>query len=463
MNASDMIRNRTSSPVAIQDKPRAHPDRTHPLAHSAESLLDHMQRLRALESADTAAAGPESNAACQWVVDLTNYVVRSAYVGIARVHETTQALTPIAATGSARVDGERWWANLQRALFTRSTEPTTDGQLAQEPFVLHLSSPRTAPARRSQGGRPVCVVPIGVSEELTAIFVVEPRNCSPVLPTDTMTLIRALASVAATTLQAQAQPRTQTMEKTRALREALDAMDGALGLASHELKTPLTTIVICLQLVRSKVESLAQLAPGSVASGKAATRIQDLLALASRQAEILDRITTDLVDASRIRTAKMALHPMPCDLGQIVRESVEGQRVRSPRHIIHLEVPDRRIPVSADPDRVAQVVANFLANALKYSSREQPVEVRVEALKTRTRVSVRDYGPGLEKSELKRVWERFYRVSGVPAHSATGSGLGLGLYIGREIIRGHGGRVGVTSRPGHGATFWFTLPLALSR
>src|SRR5262249_30218879 len=108
----------------------------------------------------------------------------------------------------------------------------------------------------------------------------------------------------------------------------------------------------------------------------------------------------------------------------------------------------------------AQVVANFLGNALKYSPKTEPVEVVLEVLKTKARVSVRDYGPGLEKSELRRIWRRFYRVGGVPVHNSTGSGLGLGLYIAGEIMRGHGGKFGVESAPGHGSTFWFTLPFA---
>jgi signal transduction histidine kinase len=116
--------------------------------------------------------------------------------------------------------------------------------------------------------------------------------------------------------------------------------------------------------------------------------------------------------------------------------------------------------VSADPDRIAQVLTNFIGNALKYSAKEAPVEVSVKVLKRSARVSVRDSGPGLEPSEIKRVWQRFYQVSGVPTNSAAGSGLGLGLYIGREIVREHGGKVGVTSVLGRGATFWFTLPLA---
>ena len=77
-------------------------------------------------------------------------------------------------------------------------------------------------------------------------------------------------------------------------------------------------------------------------------------------------------------------------------------------------------------------------------------------------MSVRDFGPGLEPAELKRVWEPFYQVGGASAQTATGAGLGFGLYIAREVIRGHGGRVGVTSKRTEGAMVWFTMPLVRS-
>lgn len=254
----------------------------------------------------------------------------------------------------------------------------------------------------------------------------------------------------------------QSQQSTQALREAVDEMDCALRLVSHELKSPLATVLGCLQLIGSNAERLASLPPTSPQAGKTFTKIHDLLALATRQIEIEDRLATDLIDASRIRTAQHALLPRLCDLGQLAMEAVAAQRIVFPRRNIHLYLPGHTIPVAADPNRITQVVANFLANALKYSPSGLPVTVRVVVRRTSARVSVQDLGPGLEKGERNRVWERFYRVHDTPMQCATGAGLGLGLYIAREIIRRHGGRVGLTSKPAHGATFWFTLPLVHS-
>ena len=239
----------------------------------------------------------------------------------------------------------------------------------------------------------------------------------------------------------------------------LDEIDRALSLASHELKSPLSTILASLQLIETKVERVASLPPNTPEFGKTVARIQELLALAERQVELEDRLATDLVDACRTRSAQLTLAPQLCELGQVVEDAVAAQRVAFPRRIIYLALPEQYAPVYADPTRIAQVVTNYLTNALKYSPADRPVTVQVAVRSASVRVSVCDLGPGLASAELKRIWERFYRVRGVEAHAATGAGLGLGLYIAREIVQLHGGRVGVTSKLAHGATFWFTLPL----
>jgi signal transduction histidine kinase len=134
--------------------------------------------------------------------------------------------------------------------------------------------------------------------------------------------------------------------------------------------------------------------------------------------------------------------------------------------------------VEADATRVAQVIANYLSNALKYSEVDRPVEVTVDVSRaaggdaadrapgpgesTVARVAVRDAGPGLPEEEPARIWEPFHRAPGVTAQGSTaiGNSLGLGLHICKAIVEAHGGQVGVESEVGRGSTFWFTLPLS---
>jgi len=150
-----------------------------------------------------------------------------------------------------------------------------------------------------------------------------------------------------------------------------------------------------------------------------------------------------------------------CDLAALARGQVEALRMTDPDRTIRLLAPaDEPVWVVADADRVGQVIMNYLTNALKYSPGDQAVDVRLTVVGAWARVAVEDRGPGLPPAELGRIWQRFYRVEGVPVRGWTNSGLGVGLHVCKTIIELHGGRVGVESAVGRGSTFWFALPVA---
>jgi signal transduction histidine kinase len=241
-----------------------------------------------------------------------------------------------------------------------------------------------------------------------------------------------------------------------ALREANRRMDEFLGIACHELKTPLAAIKGNVQLAERRLQRLT-----SERKTQFDRLLPDLLENANRQTDRLDRLVSDLLDVSRIQVGKLEMRSELCDLETIVQETIQEQRMINPRRSILVEMPtEETVPIKADADRIGQVVANYLTNALKYSPVDKPVTVSVETEGAVARVSVHDEGPGLPPAEQERIWERFHRVRGVEVQVGSGIGLGLGLYISKTIITWHGGRVGVTSTPGQGSTFWFTLPLA---
>ncbi|HEX4715926.1 MAG TPA: HAMP domain-containing sensor histidine kinase, partial [Ktedonobacteraceae bacterium] len=181
---------------------------------------------------------------------------------------------------------------------------------------------------------------------------------------------------------------------------------------------------------------------------------------AEHQISVQNRLTSDLIDVSRIRAGKLELHMQQCDLGQIVREIVENQRQVAEGRVITLEPPTEKMVICGDADRLGQVVSNYLTNALKYSSSDKPVEVAVTTDGATARVTVSDQGAGLTPDEQERVWERFYRAKDVQVLSGNGIGLGLGLHICKTIVEQHSGCVGLHSMPGKGSHFWFTLPLS---
>jgi signal transduction histidine kinase len=241
-----------------------------------------------------------------------------------------------------------------------------------------------------------------------------------------------------------------------AMQEANQYMDTFLGMAGHELKTPLTSIKLALQLAERRIQRLIH---QETAIATAVMPFQEQLGRAQHQAERLERLVNDLLDVSRVRAGKLDLHPDRADLAAIIREAVEEQRQAAPERTIVLQIPvGWNIPIIADADRIGQVVTNYLTNALKYSPADRPVEVGASVDTQQARVWVHDEGPGLPTEEQNRIWERFHRTKGIQVQSGTGVGLGLGLYICRTIIERHQGQVGVDSAPGRGSTFWFTLP-----
>ena len=256
--------------------------------------------------------------------------------------------------------------------------------------------------------------------------------------------------------QSEAGPSELALSETRA------QMDAFLGIASHELKTPLTSLKLSLQLSQRQLRKLTRSNEGTASSREYAGlhSAVEQLERTAQQVQRLEVLVNDLVDVSRIQAGHLELRLDQANLVAIVREAVEAQQQAAPERSIRFQPPaDLSVPVSVDAGRVEQVVTNYLTNALKYSPANQPVEVGVEVEAEQVRVWVRDQGPGLPFAEQEHIWERFHRVQSVEVQTGGSVGLGLGLYISRMIVERHQGRVGVESAPDQGCTFWFTLPL----
>jgi len=233
-----------------------------------------------------------------------------------------------------------------------------------------------------------------------------------------------------------------------------------LGMTGHELKTPLAVLRGTLQLGQRR---LKRITTTEHVSPEWKTFVQDLtkeLEDSVRQIDVQTRLINDLLDVSRIMTNTLKLELRRCELGSIVRETIKDLRIMAPERSLLLEVPEHlAVHVLADRERISQVVSNYVTNALRYSSPDQPVHIGLTTKEDVARVWVRDQGPGLSAEAQKDLWQRFHQVREVPVLSGSGKGLGLGLYICHMLIAQHQGEVGVESTPGEGSTFWFTLPL----
>jgi PAS domain S-box-containing protein len=258
------------------------------------------------------------------------------------------------------------------------------------------------------------------------------------------------------------QEREEARANELALREANRRMDDFLGIISHELRTPLTTIKGNVQLARLRLRSSLREVPADRDVLRSMLEeIPMMLERAERQVNVENRLVSDLLDISRLESDVFEMRLVECDLAAIARETVEDQRSTIPTRPIHLDLAEEETaPIIADPERIGQVLSNYLTNALKYSSVGCPIDVQLKKEDTMVRISVRDEGPGLTPTEQERIWERFYKIEGIRRQRGSSVGLGLGLYICRAIVEQHQGEVGVESTKGVGSTFWFTLPLA---
>jgi signal transduction histidine kinase len=249
----------------------------------------------------------------------------------------------------------------------------------------------------------------------------------------------------------------QSQELAASLKAQRAEMESFLAMTSHELKTPLTSLKLSVQLAQKRVGR-------KLSSPEEMTDTLDglapQLAYTERDVERLNHLVNDLLEVSRIEQGMLILRVEPADLVAVVSEAVEEQRQTDPARSIQLNLATLPGPALIDAERIKQVVSNYLTNALKYSPVESPVEVGLETNGQQARVLVRDHGPGIAPEEQQQIWRRFYRVKGIEVQSGSGVGLGVGLHICRTIIEGHHGQVGLESAPGAGSTFWFTLPLA---
>jgi signal transduction histidine kinase len=280
-----------------------------------------------------------------------------------------------------------------------------------------------------------------------------------VIITHDITSLQQIEQRARTGMNAQPESADEWV-KELASREAQRRMEEFISVASHELRTPITTIKMGIQLTRRWLKGFAGY---DAASGEKLASMHELLERSERQVGTLNRLVGDLLDVSRMRSRKFDIRPDLCDLTRIVHDAVYEQSQGEMKRAILLDIAAccQVVTVMADADRIGQVITSYITNALKYSAADRPVQVSVQLESAQSvRVSVGDEGPGLSTEEQERIWERFYQLDRVRVRSGSNIGLGLGLHISRTIIEYHHGQVGVDSVLGEGSVFWFTLPLA---
>ncbi|NEU09638.1 PAS domain-containing protein [Flavihumibacter sp. R14] len=231
------------------------------------------------------------------------------------------------------------------------------------------------------------------------------------------------------------------IEARNKLELALAKKDEFISLASHELKTPLTSISGYLQVMeRSNFE------------GRNKLFVQKTF----QQVKKLSSLVSDLLDVSKIEAGRLQLVRCPTVIREVIDEAIDLIRHAHPDQEIGFSSDADNVSVNVDRHRIEQVLMNLLSNAIKYTPGNEKIEIRLSADNTNVKVEVQDRGIGIAECHRTKIFSKFHRIDEL---NPVISGLGIGLYISRQIIERHAGDLWVDSEPGKGSSFCFTLPL----
>lgn len=217
-----------------------------------------------------------------------------------------------------------------------------------------------------------------------------------------------------------------------------------IAMASHELKTPLTSLKAYIQLLEKKITKEGD------------PFINNALVKAGNQVNKMSDLVYGFLDLSRLESGKLQVKIQPFDINELITEIITETLLVSENHKIVFN-PVKHIIINADRDRIGQVMGNFLSNAIKYSPRESTITVSAHVDDNKVQVSVSDTGVGIRPKDQEKLFQRFYRVENESIKNI--SGFGIGLYLASEIIQRHKGKIWVESKEGKGSTFSFSLPI----
>ncbi|MDQ3281976.1 MAG: ATP-binding protein [Acidobacteriota bacterium] len=287
------------------------------------------------------------------------------------------------------------------------------------------------------------ILPLRTRREMIGALIIAANDPERAMTDDKLPLAEVLAERAALAIE-NAKLYTEQVEARRKLEDLSRLKDEFLSIASHELRTPVTSI-----------KGYTQLAKMLIKEGDLTTS-EEYLDIALDQIDRMSRLILELLDVSRIETGRLEIRREPIAWAHFVRDVVHRHHTAVSDRRFHVSVPDDDKIVTGDRDRLEQVLGNLLENAVKYSPDGSDVTVTVEDRGETFVTAVCDRGIGIPADELGQVFERFHR--GRQVSSANYGGLGLGLYITKQIIERHGGSIWVDSKEGQGTTFFFSLP-----
>jgi signal transduction histidine kinase len=238
---------------------------------------------------------------------------------------------------------------------------------------------------------------------------------------------------------------TVILQDVTRLRRFEELKNDLVATVAHEFRTPLTSLRMAIHLCTEE------------AAGPITDKQAELLHAAREDCDRLQSMVDDLLDLSRIESGRVELFPLPAAVSHLIHAAIEEHKTKAAEAglTLSLDAPLPELRVLADHERIGHVFSNLIVNALRHTGKGGTIILGARPLNGSVRFTVADTGAGIPPEYQERIFDKFFRVP-----DTEPKGTGLGLYIAREIVRSHGGEIGVESAPGRGSTFWFTLPVA---
>lgn len=472
-NLADMVRHQQP---ANKQNPRAKPSQEDILEQAYQSLFVLIQAVANISELVSASLQEEMrlwSSAVDFVgkhlVDLIRQALRCEQVALFSFDPLTGRVQYLAMSGftpeqeqirqesSGRFTLADYLDEDSIARLTAHQEVIEDYALIRLPFA----------EKPDYGPRNALWVPIFIDQRFAGCLTITKVGRESIFPAEEIEITKTIADLTVYVIESSSTLNRlrETQDRESILQETKQLIDEFLKLASHELRTPLTSVLGNIQLAQRRLQTLkSQVAEQSESLSKQVEQVQNSLESASLGAFQQKRMIEDIIDDTEIQAHTLKISRQSYDLIKLVRETVAAQQRQFPERIIHLDIQTKRkdLPVLIDKDRIRRVVSIYLLNALNYSPIDRPITARLTARGDTARFSVHDEGPGIAPEDQKRLWKRFYRAKGLTIQHELDLSLGLDLYLCREFIKRHHGRVGLQSEIHHGATFWLTLPIAQS-
>jgi signal transduction histidine kinase len=388
----------------------------------------------------------------QHIIDITHTILDCHRVCIVAIDPETERLHPVAIVGLSPEEETAWFTKVQKLSLLNILVDHNLVKLLQAKEVLLVdmahSSQQKLPS--SSNAHFMLVAPICVNQQLVGILCADYGREEHTYTEEELSVIKTMTKLVSLVIereQAEAE-RSRALFSLQQANEQLSRINKVqsnfVSVVSHEFRTTLTSIQGFSELICDEEFSYEE--------------VKEYATDINSNALLLNEMISEMLDLERLSSGQMQLQQTLINLNTLLSHLINSISALTPHHSFHLQLDETLPSLSADPDRLVQVITNLVGNAIKYSPAGGEIFVRSQVENNLAHVSIQDQGIGIPSYALEQIFTPYYRVEAESSRYITGTGLGLSIV--RQIIEMHSGAVWVESTHGQGSTFHFTLPLS---